>query len=323
MKHRPLHIVTFIDTRPGHVKQTRGVINALLDCTEISVTEVLVPIPGSWEQARQWEAWFFSSGKMPGQCLELKQAPDLILGTGTHTHIPMLLYKKTCGAPVITCMTPSSLLIKKFDLCIVPAHDNPGHADNIFITMGPPNTSRPDGAHDKSKGLILVGGIDKKTHHWDCGGVLEELNTIIKKSGPDIHWTVSSSFRTPSDMIPGLLQIQEDFPNALFFKAKDTGPGWIEEKYGESDICWVTGDSVSMIYEALSAGCRVGVIEVDWKNNNGKLARGVAELVDKEMILLFDAWVNDKKTWGERAVLDEAGRAAREILRKWWPSRLP
>jgi len=124
----PINITAFIDTRPGHVKQTRGVINALENLTPINVTEVLVPVPGIWAQARQWGAHFFSFGKTDPYQKENK-APDLILGTGTHTHLPMLLYKKNCKAPVITCMTPSSLLIDKFDLCIVPAHDKTPDSD--------------------------------------------------------------------------------------------------------------------------------------------------------------------------------------------------
>jgi len=173
------------------------------------------------------------------------------------------------------------------------------------------------------RGLSLVGGIDKKTHYWDNSSILEKLGAIIKKSSPHIHWTISSSFRTPEDMIPEFLQIQDNFPNVSCFEAGNTGPGWIEEKYAESDICWVTGDSVSMIYEALSAGCTVGAIEVEWKDINGKLATGLLALVDKEMVLLFDAWFNDEKNWKKQAVLDEANRAAVEILKRWWPDRLP
>lgn len=31
----------------------------------------------------------------------------------------------------------------------------------------------------------------------------------------------------------------------------------------KAEAVWVTEDSVSMIYEALTAGCKVGVIEID------------------------------------------------------------
>ena len=321
MKHEPLKIAAFFDDRPGHVKQTQGVLDALASLAPVSVTEVPISMPGLGRQVLQWAGWLLFPGAKPGKCSRPDWTPDLIIGTGTHTHIPMLQYKAVCCAPVITCMTPSSLLIKSMDLCIVPAHDNPEPADNIFITLGPPNTAGKKGFHDPEKGLILIGGIDEKSHKWISRDILDKARAVIKKH-PQVHWTVSSSFRTPQDMIPELEELNHE-ANASFYEAGKTGPGWIEDRYGESDLCWVTADSVSMIYEALSAGCRVGVIPVEWKNSGGKIAGGLSRLIEEEMVLPYDDWINGIKEHGERRVLDEAGRAAREILRRWAPDRLP
>ena len=117
--------------------------------------------------------------------------------------------------------------------------------------------------------------------------------------------------------------MQDATENCTFFEARDTGPGWIEEQYNQADMCWVTADSVSMTYEALSAGCRVGIVPVTWKNPSSKIARGLARLLDENWVISFDDYFNNSRTWQNHQALDEAGRAAREILRRWWPDRLP
>ncbi|MCD4721467.1 MAG: mitochondrial fission ELM1 family protein, partial [Desulfobacula sp.] len=78
---------------------------------------------------------------------------------------------------------------------------------------------------------------------------------------------------------------------------------------------------VSMVYEALSAGCRVGVLSVEWKNRKSKLARAIGLLEKNNKIVSFEAW---KRTgaWPDHAGLNEASRCAVEILRRWWPERL-
>ncbi len=321
MESSPLHIAAFIDTRPGHVKQTRGVLSALSGLTQIAVTEVHVPHPGLFKQAGEWATWILSGGVTPRECRPLDRAPDLIIGTGTHTHLPMLHFRRECAARVVTCMTPSSLLRKHFDLCVVPLHDKTPPADNIFFTTGPPNTAGIPGRHESSSGLILVGGEDKKSHTWDSLDILEKVRAIMVAES-DIFWTVSSSFRTPESMMAMLEQLSATMNNCEFFAAKDTRPGWIEDQYAASDTCWVTADSVSMVYEALTAGCRVGVFPVAWKKPDGKLARGVDGLVERNRVLLFEDWAQKNKDWGARRKLDEAERAAQEILRRWWPDRL-
>ncbi|MBI9077642.1 MAG: mitochondrial fission ELM1 family protein [Desulfatibacillum sp.] len=319
---QPLHIAAFMDTRPGHLKQTRGILEALKELTAISVTRASVAIPGLANQAGQWASWFLGRAAVPLECQSMASSTDLILGTGTHTHLPMLHYKRACKAPVVTCMTPSSLLVSRFDLCFVPAHDNSGPKPNLFETLGPPNTARDLKDHNPAQGLLLIGGTDPKNHVWDSETILETASAIIRHH-KDIHWTVSSSFRTPPDMLPKLEQMQETLNNCVFFAARDTGPGWIEEQYNQADICWVTADSVSMTYEALSAGCRVGIIPVEWKNPSGKIAQGLKRLLSEKWVISFDDYFDNKQAWERRQALDEAGRAAREILRRWWPERLP
>jgi len=223
---------------------------------------------------------------------------------------------------LVTCMTPDVLLRKKFDLCFVPVHDEPAAEDNIFITVGPPNTLRYVGKHQDDRGLILVGGVDVKSHIWKSEEVAAQILIIIDRN-PALYWTISSSPRTPEKTCQALETMAASMPNVTFYRASETPSGWIEEQYALNRTVWVTADSISMVYEALTAGCSVGVLPVEWVHSDNKFIKSLNFLTKKEMIIAFEAWqqgtsMPDRKD----ELLNESKRCAEEILRKWWPDRL-
>lgn len=300
------------------MKQTRGLVEALSELTPVEVTDVFLPDYGFWRSFFDWTIFVssFLGGKKKNQSLEA----DLIIGTGSHTHIPMLLYEQKNMGKVVTCMTPDWPLAKYMDLCFIPEHDSPKKADNVFITMGPPNTACNIQAHDLKQGLIVIGGKDKKTHHWNNEKIFLQVRHVLETK-TDIFWTVSTSPRTPEKMTSMLAILDKEFSGMAFTPFEKTPQGWIEEQYAKSEFAWVSADSVSMVYEALSAGCRVGVLSVEWKNRKSKLARAIGLLEKNNKIVSFEAW---KRTgaWPDHAGLNEASRCAVEILRRWWPERL-
>ena len=322
---KPLSIVAYFDGRLGHEKQTRGILQALAGITATSVVHKKVSVsPAAY--CKSWAAYLFSSLQSHGP-KELGSC-DLIIGTGTHTHIPMLLEKKARASlpgtrvRVVTCMGPDALLRTKFDLCCIPAHDEPAAADNVFVTVGPPNTVRHEGKQQDDRGLILVGGVDAKSHVWNSEKTTAQLRIIINGS-PAIHWTISSSPRTPDNTCRSLEEIAASMKNVSFFRSAQTPAGWIEEQYALNRTVWVTADSISMVYEALTAGCSVGVLPVEWLRNDNKFNKSLNYLTREKMIVAFDAWQNGTPMPAPKdELLDESKRCAEEIVRRWWPDRL-
>lgn len=323
---KPLSIVAYFDGRLGHEKQTQGILDALAEMTPIEVYSIKVSVAPS-VYVKNWITYLspILLGVKQGRILH---PVDLIIGTGTHTHIPMLLNKKSQinfsgkQARVITCMTPDNLLRNKFDLCCIPMHDQPASAANVFVTQGPPNTVKFEGRQQSDRGLILVGGLDTKSHVWKSAEVVEQIRIIIDKDRA-IHWTVSSSPRTPEETCRSLEDMGGTMQHLSFFRSKNTPAGWVEDQYASNGTVWVTADSISMVYEALTAGCSVGVLPVEWLRQDNKFNKSLQFLTEKEMIVDFDAWqkgasmptLKDKQ-------LNESLRCAREILRRWWPDRL-
>jgi len=313
----PLCITAFYDTRPGHIKQTRGLIQALKEFTRIQVADVFL---SDYNLFCIFYDWLRFMGGIPEKNLTDMSKPDLILGTGTHTHIPMLLHRRSNGGRAVTCMTPEWPLAKFMDLCFIPEHDAPKTADNIATTMGPPNTAVNRHIHDPLQGLVVIGGIDSKTHHWHNEKMADQVRRMLDAQ-PHISWTLSTSPRTPHTMAQLLADMAQTDPNTRFFPFEQTDSGWIEDRYAASSVVWVSADSVSMVYEALSAGCRVGILPVDWKKRGGRLARAIDILEKNNKIVSFASFMQHAK-YPDHSPLNEARRCAEKILERWWPDRL-
>lgn len=310
-----LKVIAFYDGRPGHEKQTRGILRELGQIVDLDLTEVRVRRMSLLGELVGLADLFIS------RWARRDDDPDagLLLGTGSRTHIPMLKMKKITGAPAVTCMTPASYLRNLFDLCFVPHHDGVAAGANIMITTGPPNCAGPSGNKDPSQGLILVGGIDRKSHHWRSATIAGYVRQLAGAE-PAIHWTVASSPRTPVETVIALDAIAHESANVFLHRFADTGPGWIEERYAECLKVWVTADSMSMVYEALSAGCRVGLLPVIWKTEKNKFRRSAEYLIENGLAVPFSAWLaGGKGEWPENEPLNEAKRCAEEIVKRWLP----
>jgi mitochondrial fission protein ELM1 len=135
-------------------------------------------------------------------------------------------------------------------------------------------------------------------------------------------WTVSSSPRTPEETLASLEKLAKSHDNCIFFKSQDTPAGWVEEQYAMNGVVWVTADSISMIFESITAGCRVGVLPVEWKHSHNKFERSIDYLVQNGWAISYEGWHTGARSEVNRAPLDEADRCAKEILKRWWPDRL-
>jgi len=228
----------------------------------------------------------------------------------------MLLCKKTHKIPVVTCMTPDKYLLGGFDLIFSPLHDKTPEAENIIKTIGPPNTNSNEGSHSFDRVLILVGGIDKKSHHWDNEEIVEEIEKLVVFDQSKTY-TISSSPRTPQITLEYLKRIADKFENVSFFDFADTPRGWVEDQYKCSSHVWVTSDSISMVYEALSSGCRVGIIPVKWNSKNNKFRISEEYLMENKLIVDSRTYMSGTADRLKVSLLNEAERCADIVIRRF------
>ena len=93
----------------------------------------------------------------------------------------------------------------------------------------------------------------------------------------------------------------------------ETGRDWLPQRLAEAAEVWVTEDSVSMIYEALSSGARVGLLPVPSLKKAGRVARGIARLVEEGFVTRFTDWSPAAGLAAPPRVLREADRCANSV----------
>jgi mitochondrial fission protein ELM1 len=288
----------FSDGRAGHDSQSSGLILALKDRTNCESYEVNVPLPFSsycWSLMK----------KLP--CVSHLPDPDLLIGAGHACHLPMLVSRCVRGGQTLVLMRPS-LPTRLFDLCLIPAHDQVKQKLNVIPTEGPLNTLHPSGNLSSSDGLILIGGTSKH-FNWDEKKLAEQLLQILDSK--DIDWTITDSPRTPVSTRNLLQSLHKGKVTYVPFSG-NTVPA-LAELLQKSGIIWVSEDSMSMIYEALSTGASIGILRVQQKGRS-KLANVAPSLANRQLLTLYEDWVSGKALAPPAMILSESSRCADAVI---------
>ena len=309
-------IVVFLEGSPGHEKQSLAVAGELRNILpEVTIRKIQLEKKGSVQRIGQ----HLMSCISPRRCLPNDDLgiPDLLLGTGSATHPALLAAKKIYDVPAVTCMAPDCIIRSRFDLCLVPRHDRLAPRKNLFMTDGPPVLTTTEGEKKADRGLILLGGVIPHNHDWSTPEIIDWVMMIAEKDRAR-RWTVSSSPRTPDHTCQALAALAAHKETIDFFHYKETPRGWVEERYRESSVVWVTADSMSMIYEALTAGCKVGLLPLRWRRQGTKYQRSMGLLVARGLVVDFASWQSGEIELKTAVGFNEARRCAEEIRRRWF-----
>lgn len=293
---RVKQILIISDGKPGHRNQSMGLAEAIARRTSVEISE-REPM-GRFEALR-----LFLGGALP----QLDDCPDLLIGAGHDTHLTLLALRKLYRVPAIVLMKPS-IPMGFFDLCLVPEHDQPPKRPNIIVTKGALNRMRP-GTKQPGTGVVLIGGPSKH-FNWDETGILAQVRALLEHA--QRNWLIGSSRRTPACTEQALSELCGD----RFVPAAATGPDWLPQQLARAEVCWVTQDSASMVYEALTADCRVGVLPLTG-DTDSRISKGVEQLTAQGMVVRAPDWSMTGLT-ASGIVLNEAERCAEEVLRREW-----
>jgi len=292
----------FRDGKPGHENQARGLLRALsergtLDIHQLPVNNIRLPL-------LQWLFGRFTIGSdLP--------VPDLIIGAGHATHLPMLAARRAYGGRVVVLMKPS-LPISLFDLAIIPAHDGVEASERVVVTRGVLNNVVAASDRSGQRGLLLIGGPSKH-HHWSDDQMLEQITEVVS-ANPEVEWLLTSSRRTPPVFLP-LLRSRE-LPNLEIVPCEQTGPDWLPQQLERAAQVWVSEDSVSMTYEALTSGAVVGVLPVA-ASGAGRVVAGVEALQAQGLVTTLQAWREGAEMRVAAEPFNEAQRCAGEVVDRW------
>lgn len=292
MAERSLTLWLIGDGKPGHENQSLGLAEAMQRRVACEIHRISVAEQGGI--IGRIRSALAQSADLP--------KPDFIIAAGHATHLALLCLARKHKAKSIVLMRPS-LPLRLFDLCIAPSHDFPKKPTrkNLILTRGAINRVHASDFPKTGK-LILIGG-PSKTHGWDGEAMLDMLAKVTVGDG----WQLTDSRRTPEGFLE---QAHMRLKNLEIFSCQQTTPDWLPSKLREADEVWVSEDSVSMIYEALSSGARVGLLSVPRLKPKSRVLCGIDELIQSGFLTPFSAWQKNGCLSRAPEALNEAERCA-------------
>lgn len=304
MNKRPLRVWRFSDGKAGHDNQSGGLLEALRRLRPVEHHDL-----GPSSTTTALAAWLL--GRVPSVWRELP-APDLLLGAGHQTHLSLLAARKQRGGKAVVLMRPT-LPLALFDLCLIPEHDAPPVRANVLTTRGALNRIQPSTVLESERGLLLIGG--PSTHFgWDNTEIYQQITAVLQAHAT-MQWTLTTSRRTPADFLQGLPVVPDG--RLAVVPATATNHHWLPAQLARAHQVWVTADSVSMVYEALTAGAAVGVFAVPLKRSN-RISRGLDRLIAQGWLTPFARWRQTAQLTRPTGSFAEADRCAHWIITQWF-----
>ena len=240
-------------------------------------------------------------------------APRVIIGAGHATHLTMLAAGRAHKAKTVALMRPS-LPLSWFDFCLIPEHDDPPARDNVIITRGAVNAlqpGQPGNRRDQRRGLILVGGPSRH-YDFDVDSLMADIRQVLSRT-PRRHWALCNSPRTPVALVDAVNELKAQNVEVVAWDQCEAG--WLTAELPRAGEVWVTEDSVAMIYEALTAGCRVGLLP-QARNGASRLHRGIDRLLREGHVSAFSDWLKGGELAAPDNPPDEANRCAQLLINK-------
>lgn len=288
-----IHILYVSDNKAGHRSQAMGLYQAYQRQNPqqaIEFHEILM------NDIAYVDLCLAILGK---QLSNIDYQPDYIIGVGSHTHLKVYLLSKIYRRAKSIILMKTSLPLSWFDYHIIPQHDGQFHQSNVINTQGVLNPIINQHRHQHNRILIALGGSSKR-HQWQDEMILTQVIDIIHQNQQS-EIIITTSRRTPSDFLAKLQAYFPviDYPQIQFFPVEQTPQGWIFEQMQLSETVWVTEDSVSMIFEALTSGANVGILQVK-------------RLKSDRITMMLDELLNQPQPMNMS--LNEADRVVRQIF---------
>lgn len=299
---KPLVVWRFHDGKPGHDRQSAGLLQALAARRALHVHSLA-------RHAHAVTLWHWVTGRLPASLAHLPP-PALIVGAGHACELALLVARRARGGRSVYLMKPS-LPVVLFDLCFVPHHDGVAAGPHVEPTQGVLNDVRPGSGARTGPVPILVGG--PSAHHaWDEKALLQQIASLVFGSR-ERRFTISDSRRTPASTSARLRDFAQ--PGVEVVSHRDTPPDFVTQTLAQAAEAWVTADSVSMLFEALTAGCAVGLLDVPAKRAD-RISGIAPGLIRDGLVTPLEQWRARGSLPQPAQPLAEAARCAEVIERR-------
>jgi mitochondrial fission protein ELM1 len=252
--------------------------------------------------------------------------PALVISAGRRSAAVALWVKSQYGARVVHCMSPGMagiLAHAAFDMLVIPEHDKPAASANVMTVLGAPHRLSP----------LLLGQAEaawrERLAHLPGPRIALLVGGPVRAVGmpPELAHTLgrrvariaaarggsvlaSTSRRTGPEATEALGAGLASSMN-LLYRWGEPGENPYRGFLASADAIVVTADSVSMISEACATLAAVYVAAPELAGR--RHLRLIDSLVAAGQVRMFG---NGIAAW-PRPTLDEAGRVAAEIIKRF------
>ncbi|WP_246526604.1 mitochondrial fission ELM1 family protein [Plastoroseomonas hellenica] len=295
------------DPRAGTAAQALGIAEAL--------GRPFRTVPLAWGPlARLPLRWATLAGLAPAaRAVFVPPWPRLVIAAGRRS-APVALWLKARGARLVHCMRPG-FAEARFDLLVLGRHDDPAPAGNVLPILGATHrvsAAKLEAARGEFATLaalpaprvaLLLGGPVRGE------GMAAEVAAAIGRQVAGFAGSVmaSASRRTGPAATAALAAALAGVPHRLF-RWGDAPPNPYLGFLAQADLVVVTGDSVSMLSEALATGAPLLIADP------GGLGPRHRRLGDSLIAAGAARRLGEGPASAGRAPLDETARVASEII---------
>jgi len=280
-------ILILNDGRMGHLNQSV----ALAKYLEVPYDVMEVMPKYSWSKPLTYildklglkTKFLFHSVMLP------HNAYEMVVGTGSLTYYMVKVFAKELEAKSVVMMLPQAYKYD-FDIIFAQIHDMPPKQENIIEIPANFAYVEPQGIYKaKKKSIGIVIGGNNKIFTMSKEKLQTQLDFIVKHyQGYEI--AVTTSPRT-SEVVEQLVESYYFGYEVIFSKNRiNPIPDFLEQ----CETVFITGDSTSMISEAVSYGrTNVIVLPLESQKTN-KFERFIKSLEKEGYLHIFDGTVKNR-----------------------------
>ncbi len=278
-------VLILSDDRMGHLNQSLAFVKYL----ELSYDVVPVKFKYKWYKALSYI--FDKIGLYTEKLFDVQVSEkyDMVVGTGSTTSYATKVFAKKKHAKSVAMMLPRGYRYD-FDIIFAQSHDNPPKQENIIeipANFAYVESERLYQAKKKSIGIVIGG--DNKLFTMSKETIQKQFD-FIKQYYEGYEIAITTSPRTSEEI--ELLVTLYGFDYEVIFSKKPINP--IPDFLEQCETVFITGDSTSMISEAVSYGKSNVVILPLKSQEENKFTRFIDTLEQDGYLHIFNGTIKNK-----------------------------
>ncbi len=278
-------VLILSDDRMGHLNQSLAFVKYL----DVSYDVVPVKFKYKWSKALSYILDKIGINTEKLFDVQIDKKYDIVVGTGSTTSYATKVLAKKMHAKSIAMILPRGYRYD-FDVIFAQSHDNPSKQKNIIEIPANFSYVEPKGIYQAGKRSIgIVIGGDNKLFTMSKEKLQEQLD-FIKQYYEGYEVAITTSPRTSED-IERLIE-SYDFDYEVIYSKNPINP--IPDFLEQCETVFITGDSTSMISEAVSYGkSNVVVLPLESQEEN-KFTRFIDALEKEGYLHVFNGTIKNK-----------------------------